>query len=161
VLEAHALLPAALRERYPLAVVGMHGWGMDQLPERTRRAVEAGQVRLLGYLPQEQMPAIYSGARAFAYPSIYEGFGLPPLEAMACGVPVVVSSRASLPELVGDAGTMVEPEDAVALARALESLLEDPARHAQCSRAGRSRAATFTWQRCALETRAIYEKVLS
>lgn len=161
VLEAHAQLPAALRRRHPLAVVGMHGWGMERLPTRVREAVAAGEVRLLGYLPQDQMPMVYAGARVFAYPSIYEGFGLPPLEAMACGVPVIVSRRASLPELVEDAAEMVEPEDISGLSRLMGELLEDGARRQALALAGRARAATFTWQRCAAETVTVYDRVLT
>lgn len=152
VLDAYASLPDALRARFPLAVVGMQGWGDRPQPR--------GDVRLLGYLPQDDLASLYAGARLFLYPSIYEGFGLPPLEAMACGVPVIVSRRASLPELVGDAAILVEPDDVSGIASSIVELVEDSQRREDLARAGLARARELTWRRCALETIAVYEKLV-
>lgn len=153
VLDAHSGLPAALRERYPLAVAGMSGWG-----DSGASAIEG--VRLLGYVEQGHLPALYSGARMLVYPSLYEGFGLPPLEAMACATPVIASDRSSLPEVVGDAGIMMEPRDIAALREAMRALMEDDALHARLSEAGRDRSRAFTWRRCAQATLDAYRRAL-
>jgi alpha-1,3-rhamnosyl/mannosyltransferase len=125
-----------------------------------RSLMAEGSVRLEGYVPQHELPLLYAGARLFVYPSIYEGFGLPPLEAMASGVPVIASRRASLPEVLGDAGVLVEPLDDEAIAASMRTLLEDDTLHGQLSGAGLERAARFSWRRCAAQTVAEYDKAL-
>jgi alpha-1,3-rhamnosyl/mannosyltransferase len=159
VIAAFAQLPQPLRQRYPLVIVGMNGWGMERFSEGLRHMIAAGEVRMPGYVAQHDLPALYSGARAFVYPSLYEGFGLPPLEAMACGAPVIASRRASLPEVVGDAGLLVEPLDDVTIAQHMRSLIEDDVLHARLREAGCRRAKTFTWRKFAEETMAVYQKV--
>jgi glycosyltransferase involved in cell wall biosynthesis len=161
VLAAYSRLPASLRSRFPLVITGMNGWGMDTLSGSMRQMVDRGEVRLTGYVRQPELPALYSGARAFVYPSLYEGFGLPPLEAMACGTPVIASNRASLPEVVGDAGILVEPLDDVAIAAQLQALIEDHALHAHHHLLGLQRARMFTWRQFALDTMAVYRKALA
>src|SRR5207249_838025 len=104
-------------------------------------------VRLTGFVPMEEQVMWYNAATLFAYPSLYEGFGLPVLEAMACGTPVVTSNRSSLPEVVGDAGITIDPHDSEALADALVSLLEDHEARADLSSRGLARASAFTWER--------------
>ena len=116
-------------------------------------------VRVLGHVDDADLPALYAGARAFVFPSRCEGFGLPPLEAMACGTPVVVSNVSSLPEVVGDAGLLVDPEDEATIARAMADLLSSEALHADLSARGRAHAARFSWERVARETKALYERV--
>lgn len=106
----------------------------------------------------EELPALYSGARIFVYPSLYEGFGLPPLEAMVCGTPVVTSNTSSLPEVVGEAGVTVSPTDTVALAEALAGLLFDSDRRQSLRVAGLARASQFSWERAACETLTIYQR---
>lgn len=120
----------------------------------------AARVGFTGRLDDDQLRAAYGHARAFAFPSRYEGFGLPPLEAMAYGTPVVVADAASLPEVVGDAGLLVPPDDAEALAHAVERLLTDDALRESLVTAGRERAATFTWERTAAGTVAAYERAI-
>ena len=115
-------------------------------------------VRVLGHVDDADLPALYAGARAFVFPSRCEGFGLPPLEAMACGTPAIVSNVSSLPEVVGDAALLVDPEDPEALAGAMADLLSSDALHADLSARGRARAALFSWERVARETRAVYER---
>lgn len=161
VIAAFEQLPDELRRRYPLVIVGMNGWGMDRFSDKLRHMIDKGEVRLPGYVAQGDLPALYAGARLFVYPSLYEGFGLPPLEAMACGVPVIASRRASLPEVVGDAGLLVEPMDDLAIAQHMRTLIEDDALHAALSDAGRRRAQTFTWRKFAHETMAVYEKIVA
>jgi glycosyltransferase involved in cell wall biosynthesis len=161
VITAFERLPAELRRRFPLVIVGMNGWGMERFSGKLRHMIADGEVHLLGYVPQGDLPALYSGARLLVYPSLYEGFGLPPLEAMPCGVPVIASHRASLPEVVGDAGVLVEALDDHAIAQHMHALIEDNALHACLSEAGRARAQTFTWRKFAHETIAVYKKVIS
>jgi len=113
------------------------------LPER---------VHLTDYAPDEVLPGLYTGASVFVYPSVYEGFGLPPLEAMACGTPVIVGNRASLPEVVGDAGVSVNPYDIDAIATAIAQVLVDPAIRAKLAPAALQRASRFSWDRAATQT---------
>jgi alpha-1,3-rhamnosyl/mannosyltransferase len=113
-------------------------------------------VRLLGGVEEDALPALYAGARLFALPSIYEGFGLPALEAMACGVPTVTSTGGSLPEVVGEAGITLDPHDVDAWAAALERVLLDDAEAARLREAGPRRAALFSWDRAARETWELY-----
>lgn len=157
---AYAGLPAMLRQRYPLVVAGMSGWNTEGLMKSARDLISRGELRLLGYVADELIPPLYAGAAAFAYPSRYEGFGLPALEAMASGVPVVTGNLTSLPEVVGDAGLMVDPDDVDGMREHLRHLLEDREFAAALGGRARVRAQTFSWDRCASETFAVYEKVL-
>jgi len=157
---AFAQLPQALRRQYPLVIVGMRGWGENLVSPSLRQMVADSEVRLTGFVPQKDLPYLYSGARVFVYPSLYEGFGLPPLEAMACGVPVIVSNRASLPEVVGNAGILVEPMDDVDIAEQMRAVIEDNLLHRQLSASGRQRSLLFSWRKCAIETLAVYRQVL-
>jgi glycosyltransferase involved in cell wall biosynthesis len=113
----------------------------------------------VGPVPRQDLPALYRGAAVFAYPSRYEGFGLPPLEAMACGVPVVASDATSLPEVVGDAGVLLPPDDVEAWSRALIEVMTDEAAAARLRQAGLRRASTFTWAETARRTLAVYRSV--
>ncbi|MEJ2632452.1 MAG: glycosyltransferase family 1 protein [Acidihalobacter sp.] len=115
------------------------------------------RVHLVGYVEDAYLPALYAGAEAFVYPSVYEGFGLPPLEAMASGTPVVAGNVASLPEVVGEAGLLVDPYDADEIGTALLSLLKDSVLREKLSEQGRARARMFSWQRTADLT---WEKLL-
>ena len=152
-------------EECPLVVAG-------RLPERDtpfapdprRQARSLGLrpewVRFIGWVAEEDKPALYRGAVAFLFPSRYEGFGLPPLEAMACGTPVVGSDAASLPEVVGDAGVLVDPDDAEGMAGALIQLVEDSAFHAELRRRALAQAARFSWERTARDTLRAYRETL-
>jgi glycosyltransferase involved in cell wall biosynthesis len=157
---AYAGLPAALRQRFPLVVAGMSGWNTEALMKSADDLIRRGELRLLGYVADAVIPSLYAGAAAFCYPSRYEGFGLPALEAMASGVPVITSNRTSLPEVVGDAGLMVDPDDVDGLRERLQQLLEDQAFAETLGQRGLARSQLFSWERCARETFAVYEKVL-
>ena len=109
-----------------------------------------------GYVDDADLPALYSAATAFVYPSLYEGFGLPPLEAMACGTPVVCSNAASLPEVVGDAAVSIDPLRVESLARGLQDVLGSAGLRDDLRARGLRRAAQFSWDRCAAETLAVY-----
>jgi alpha-1,3-rhamnosyl/mannosyltransferase len=156
-IEAWVALPEAVRNAHVLALVGPTGWEMDA----TLAAVHArpDDVRLLGFVSDDELAALYAGAAAFAYPSLYEGFGLPVLEAMSAGAPVVTTTASSLPEVAGDAALLVDPRDVRALRDALAALLTDPARAAALRAAGRARAAGFTWERTAGATRALLHEI--
>jgi len=132
-------------------------------PDPRRIAQELGiaeQVIFIGWVSEEDKPALYSGARGFIFPSQYEGFGLPPLEAMACGTPVIASDRGSLPEVVGSGGILVSPDDVPGLAEAMRSLWEDQALRQELSERAQRQAARFSWARAAQETLAAYREVM-
>ncbi len=159
-LQAYELLSDSLKAGWPLVVVGMRGWKDQVISKRLDVLVSSGRIRALGYVSSDELPVIYAGAALFVYPSIYEGFGLPPLEAMASGVPVVASNRASLPEIVGNAGTLIDPEDIESLAQVIESLLDDQGKREQMARMGLQQAKKFTWEACAEKTFRVYQDVL-
>jgi len=161
VLEAFAQIPAAIRERFPLVIAGAHGWRASDIKSRLRRLADLGQIRFLGRVPEATLPCLYAGAAAFVFPSLYEGFGLPPLEAMASGVPVIASNRASIPEVMGDAGQSLEPDDPESSAAKITALLEDPSARAAMAKRGIERAAGFTWHACAVATRNAYASVVA
>ncbi len=158
-VRAYALLPAPLRARYPLVIVGARGWLNHEL-ERALGPLEAnGSARRLGYVGEDALPLIYAGARGFAFPSLYEGFGLPVLEAMACGIPVLTSNVSSMPEVGVDIALGVDPRDEDALRAGLETILEDERwRQAGITR-GPAHARRFPWSRCVDETVAVYREI--
>ena len=160
-IDAYSMLPADLQQRFPLVLVGMRGWLTSGLEARMKPLVERGVIKPLGYVADEMMPLIYSGAAAFVFPSLYEGFGLPPLEAMACGTPVISSRSSSLPEVVGDAGVLVDPMNVDALAESLRRVLEDRAFAEVLAQQGVRRAAGFSWKKTAAETIAVYRRALA
>lgn len=155
---------ARLRHQRPalpkLVIVGRKGWLYDSLFSRIAELCLTDEVLFTGFVPDEDLPFIYDGAVLFAYLSYFEGFGLPPLEAMACGVPVVCSDTTSLPEVVGDAGITVAPDDQEAIAAAFCRILDDPAYAAQLGERGRQRARRFSWEAAAVETLAVYRTVM-
>jgi glycosyltransferase involved in cell wall biosynthesis len=149
---------------YPLVIAGplpdRHD-GFFHDPRVIAKQLEVDDVvRIIGAVAEEDKAALYQQARAFLYPSMYEGFGLPPLEALACGVPVIGSNAASIPEIVGDAGILVDPKDARAMAGALIAVVTEAQLHATLSERAIAQAARFSWEKCARETVAAYESVL-
>jgi glycosyltransferase involved in cell wall biosynthesis len=144
-----------------LAIAGAPGWMYEDVFRLVRTWGLTDRVSFLGHVPDADLPVLYSAAAAFAYPSLYEGFGLPPLEALACGAPVVCSNRPALPEVVGDAALLVDPTNPNALASALGRLLDDATLRAELRARGLARAARFTWTRTAAETLRVYEEALT
>jgi glycosyltransferase involved in cell wall biosynthesis len=142
----------------PLLVGGGKGWLYDTIFERLNTLGLRDKVTFVGYLDEDELPLWYAAATVFVFPSIYEGFGMPPLEAMACGTPVVTSNTSSLPEVVGDAGLMVDPHSADALADALTRVLSDRELHADLAERGLRRATTFTWRTTAERTLRAYQE---
>ena len=159
-VRAYARLRDQGSDDHILVLAGPRGWQYESIFELTRQLGLADSVRFPGFVPDDDLPLWYSSATVFAYPSVYEGFGLPLLEAMACGAPVVSSNASSLPEVVGDAGVLVDPSDVEGLCSALRQLLEDEPRRQALATAGRARAQTFSWRRTASETVQVYREVL-
>jgi len=143
-----------------LVLAGRRGWMVESLDQQVADLGLAEKVHFAGYIEREDLPMVFNLAECFVYPSFYEGFGLPVLEAMACGVPVITSNVSSMPEIIGDAGMQVSPHDSAGLAGALHSLLSDPTERKRLSALGRERAALFTWQRTADQTRLAYRYAL-
>ena len=147
---------------YPhaLVLVGPRGWRLRSLSDEIERAGLSGAVTLCGYVPDDDLAAILSLASTLAYPSLYEGFGLPPLEAMACGTPVVAGDRGAVPEVCGHAALLVDPTDEAALAEALATVLSDEGLRRELARRGLERAGDFSWAHSAEQTLAVYAAVL-
>lgn len=158
-LSAYAGLPEAVRRRHPLVVVGARGWRDEALNQQLERMIATGDVRKLGYVHDDDLPALYAGAHSFTYPSVYEGFGLPVLEAMACGIPVMTSQASSMPEVLGDTGLAVDPLDVDAMREGLRKLLEDDEFRAFSAKAGPQRAKGLGWDKCVAETVQVYRKI--
>ena len=164
-LQVYTWAQDVLGESFPLVIAG-------ELPDRHDAVLQdpriiakqidvENAVRFIGPVAEEDKVALYQHARAFLYPSLYEGFGLPALEALACGVPVVGSNASSVPEIVGDAGFLVDPKDARAMAGALIAVCTDERLHDELSERALQQAERFSWEKCTRETVAAYEKVMS
>jgi len=143
-----------------LVIVGKRGWLYDDFFSRLEQSPARAAVILPGYVPDEDLPAIYAGAQALVLPSLYEGFGLPVLEAMACGTPVTCSDTSSLPEIAGDAALHFDPDSVESLTDALRRLLSDTDLRAALQQRGFEQAAKFSWGRVAAETEAVYDAML-
>jgi glycosyltransferase involved in cell wall biosynthesis len=143
-----------------LVVAGARGWGDDALVARFEQSPLRSRLHLVGRVTDGSLVTLYRGAECFVFPSRGEGFGLPPLEAMACGTPVVASRASSLPEVVGDAGVLVDPDDVAELAGAVERVVGTPAERAELVRRGLARARKFTWAACAELTVGAYRRAI-
>jgi len=159
-LNAFALLRRQEGLAHTLVLVGGRGWYYEEIDATVDALGLTGHVHIAGHVPGDELALWYSAADLFCYPSMYEGFGLPPLEAMACGTPVVTSNTSSLPEVVGDAGLMVDPADVEGLAAHMARVLSDPDLRARLRKAGPERAAQFSWRATAERTLAVYEDAL-
>lgn len=158
-IEAYTRFRVRTGRDYQLVIAGGKGWLSDETFRQAERSSFAIDVRFTGYVPDEYLPALYSGAEVFAFPSLYEGFGLPVLEAMACGAPVVCANTSSLPEFAGDAALLVPPDDPDAIADALERACEDNTLRASLRQRGAERARAYQWQRSAERLLETYEHV--
>lgn len=158
-LQSYQLLPAETRRTFPLILSGYRGWEDKTVWQIVEQGTREGWIRYLGYVPDEDLPYLYAAARTFIYPSFYEGFGLPVLEAMSSGVPVVCSNVTSLPEVVGDAGLVADPNDIDALsAHILQSLQDERWREIAAAR-GLLRAKQFSWENCTTQTINAYKLI--
>ena len=158
-IEAYSLLKRGRQAVPKLVIVGRKGWLYDNLFLRISELALSDDVIFTGFVLDEDLPFIYDGAVLFVYVSLFEGFGRPPLEAMACGVPVIASNTTAIPEVVGEAGITVPPTDVNAVVLAIEKVLSDPMKAACMQEAGRSRAQLFSWDIAASQTLAIYQSV--
>ena len=156
-IDAYNRLRKATRVAPRLAIAGGEGWHNQAIHRAAAASPFAGDIRFLGYVPDAELPALMSGALAFVYPSLYEGFGLPPLEAMACGTPVITSNRSSLPEVVGDAALLVDPEDRAGLADAMAKIVDDEPLRQDLRERGLKQAQRFSWDETARLTVQVYE----
>ncbi|MCB0015688.1 MAG: glycosyltransferase family 4 protein [Anaerolineales bacterium] len=144
-----------------LVIAGGPGWHADDIFSEVTRQHLADRVHFLGFVPDADLPLLYNAADLFVYPSLYEGFGLPALEAMACGTPVIAANRSALPEVVGSAGRLVDPFDVAAMAAAIDTVLPDSRLRQSLVQAGLAQAAQFSWVKMAGELVQIYQKLLS
>lgn len=144
---------------HELVLAGGEGWLSGDLVRFAGENRVADRLRLFGSVPQDKLPALYNCSESLVFPSWYEGFGLPPLEAMACGVPVIASNRTSIPEVVGEAGLLVDPQDIDALAAAMQRVIDDKNLRSKLCHAGPERARQFSWDRAAEATMDVYRQV--
>ncbi len=163
IIRAYAALPAALRAEYQLVIAGrLHLLGHPLYPDPRPlvRELDMGdRIIFTGQIREQDKAPLYSGATVFAFPSLYEGFGMPVLEAMACGAPVITSRVSALPEVVGDAGVLVDPYSEPAITEAMGDLLNSPKKRADLSARGRARSRDFSWRQVAEQTVHVYEQV--
>lgn len=157
-LKAFRVVSQESSSNYKLVIVGQKIWKYRQIFNTVTGLNLQDKVIFLGHVPEQDLPLIYNAASLFVFPSIYEGFGLPPLEAMMCGVPVIASNSSSLPEVVANAGIMVDPYDSDALAIAINQVLADDSLRTTLIKKGLERAKFFNWRKCAEETVAVYEE---
>jgi glycosyltransferase involved in cell wall biosynthesis len=158
-LGAWQLLPIGLRNAFPLVLIGGSGWLSQSLQKEIALGQAQGWVSHVGYVPEADLPLLYAGAALFVYPSAYEGFGLPPIEAMACGIPTLVSNQSCLPEITQGAAMTVNPDDDIAFSKAIEKGLTDASWRSMAVNAGCTVASGYTWDRCVSETVAVYQRV--
>lgn len=159
-IDAHARLGQSGTRDCPLVLAGAPGPGHQAIEAHAAQVGLGDSIRFTGYVPESEKPLWYNAARLFVYPSLYEGFGLPVLEALACGTPVVAADRSSLPEVVGDAGMLVNPESVEQIAEAMQQVLEDERLRERLAMQGPRQASQFSWRRAAEETLSTYRAVL-
>lgn len=160
-IDAYARASQAAPDLPPLALVGKPGWLTTQIKQRAAHHGISERVRFLGYVHDDDVPALLSGASMYLLPSLYEGFGMTVLEAMACGTPVITANTSSLPEVAGEAALLVDPTDTAALAAALVALWCDIPRRASLRERGLTWAADWTWERCARQTLTVLQAAAS
>lgn len=159
-VEAFGGLPNAILKKYRLVLVGGEGWRNQTLKKTIANFNLKEKVILPGFVSDEDLPYIYNQATIFIYPSLYEGFGLPPLEAMACGVPVISSRISSLPEVVGRGGMLINPENEEEIRQAIKKLILKPGLRNKIAKAGLLQAKKFSWKKTAKATLKVFEDAL-
>jgi len=158
-IRAYNILPASLKRNYHLVICGKKGWYYDEIFETIKELKLEDKVIFTGYVPDDTIPLLMNGAEVFVYPSFYEGFGLPPLEAMSCGTPVISSNISSIPEVVGDAGILINPKDIEELSDAITRTLNNGDLKRQLISRGLQQAKKFSWEKTAKETLEVYNMV--
>ncbi len=158
-IDAYLLLPKKVRQAYKLVIAGARGWLSKNLQQRIDMLVNRGDIISLGYIDSEDLPYIYAGANGFVLPSLYEGFGLPILEAMAAGTPVLTSTSSSLPEVADGAAILTNANDIEDIANGMMKLIEDNSWREQAIKKGLMRAREYTWEACVNKTIEVYQKI--
>ena len=148
ILDAYANLPTSIRDTHTLVLAGGRGWKDEEIRHRLEQYKDL-DIILTGYVDDSDLPALYSGAKVFVFPSHYEGWGMPPLESMACGTPVITSNNSSLPEVVGDAGIMLDAKDTKGLTKSIQKVITDKNLHNKMVTAGINQAKKFSWDKSA------------
>jgi len=156
-IKAYASLPISLKDSYELIIIGNSGWLNLDIFEMVNILQLNNKIRFIRNVPDEDLPYLYNGASLFIYPSFYEGFGLPVLEAMQCGCPVITSNNSSLPEVAGDAALLIDPNNVSDIAKKMELLLNNDDLRNELAIKGLERAKGFSWDKCAKETLKNYE----
>lgn len=159
-IQAFLQLPEELRMQYPLVLVGQNGWKTDELMQVLANPEHAGQVIWLKQVNFQTLRILYQSAKLFCFPSLYEGFGLPILEAFASQVPVITSNITSMPEIAGDGAVLVDPYSVEQIKLAMEDILTNENKAAELIQKGLARLAVFSWEKCARETLAVYQSVI-
>lgn len=160
-IDAYGRLSTDLKTRFPLVLAGYTGWESEALHRKITNAEREGWLRYLGYVQATDLPFVLSGARLFSFPSLYEGFGLPVLEAMASGVPVIASNASTLPEVTNGAALLHDPRDTITLTNLLAQGLDDEAWLTSARDKGLVRAAQFSWEKCTQQTLTAYRAALA
>jgi glycosyltransferase involved in cell wall biosynthesis len=160
-INAYQMVANSGQQTPRLVIIGGHGWGNEELGKVVRESGLDERVRLVGYVPDEDLPTLYRRAAVFVYPSLYEGFGLPPLEAMACGTPVVTSNISSIPEVVGEAAMLIDPYNTAEIAQAMASVLTNQGLRDTLRTSGLVRSRLFNWDKTARETLSLYREAIA
>lgn len=159
-IEAYLLLPDAIKKNIPLIIVGRSGWGSDDLVTKLSINHFGNSVRWLEHVPYDDLLPLMKSANALVYPTLYEGFGLPVLEAFASKVPVISSNTTSIPEVAGDAALLIDPTDSSSIALGMQKIIEHPTLSSDLTKKGYLRALDFSWEKTALKTLEVYKQVL-
>ncbi len=158
-LKAYELLDKRLQEKYPLIICGAKGWNTGKIWQTYNRLKSKANIKFMGYLPDSILAKLFQEASIFVYPSVYEGFGLPVLEALGCGIPVITANCSSLPEVTGKAAVLINPSEPKTIAKAIQRLLGDSKIRLALGQKGRLQAKKFSWEKAAKETLRILEEV--
>jgi len=156
-LTAYSLLPMALKEKYPLVIVGAYGWNVSQ---DLKEVKDIKNIIILGYIANDELAKLYKEARVFVYPSLYEGFGLPIIEAMQFGTPVITSNISSMPEVAGKAGILIDPKDPKNISQAIQNILEEKIDRNKLVKLSKDQANKFFWQDTAQETLKVMQDIV-
>lgn len=159
IIQAFSALSHSLKKAYPLVIAGDKGWLSEEIHSEIEKLITAGYAKKLGYVAEKDLPRLYASAAVFIYPSLYEGFGLPVLEAMACGTCVLTSNSSSIPEVAGDSCILIDPYSIEEIKTGWEQLLSNQSLQEEYSLLGIAQAKGFTWEKCLNETLSIYQKV--
>lgn len=159
ILQAYAKIRNQIKSPFKVVIIGEKAWGWKNLQKNIKKLNLEKKILVTGYIPDADLVPIINGAKLFIYPSFYEGFGLPVLEAMACGIPVISSNTSSLPEVIGDSGFMVDPNDHNKLASYMLKIIHDTKLHAKLSKKALERSKLFSWKSSAQKTLKVYEEM--